>query len=40
VEGQIPMRCVRLSGMLGLIRLGSHSGTGNTGTDCTTWGAL
>lgn len=40
VEGQIPMRCVRVSGMLGLIRLGSHSGTGNTGTDCTTWGAL
>jgi Tfp pilus assembly protein PilE len=40
VEGEIPMRCVRLSGMLGLIRLGSHSGTGNTANDCNSWGAL
>jgi prepilin-type N-terminal cleavage/methylation domain-containing protein len=40
VDGQIPMRCVRLSGMLGLIRLGSNSTTGNTSSNCNNWGAL
>lgn len=40
VNGQNPMRCVRLSGMLGLIRLGSHSTTGSVATDCNRWGAL
>ena len=38
--GQPPMRCVRLTGMLGLVRLGSNSTTGTTSNDCTTWGAL
>ena len=39
-DGQPPMRCIRLTGMLGLIRLGTNSATGSTPTDCTSWGAL
>jgi hypothetical protein len=34
------MRCIRLTGMLGLVRLGTNSSTGSTTTDCTSWGAL
>jgi len=39
-DGEPPMRCVRLTGMLGLIRIGYNSTTGVTTTDCTSWGAL
>jgi len=39
-DGQPPVRCVRLTGMLGLVRIGSNSTTGSTATECTTWGAL
>ena len=39
-DGQPPMRCIRLTGMLGLVRLGTNSSTGSTTTDCTSWGAL
>jgi len=39
-DGQPPMRCVRLTGMLGLVRIGSNSTTGGTTNDCTSWGAL
>ncbi|WP_411871053.1 Tfp pilus assembly protein FimT/FimU [Vulcanococcus limneticus] len=39
-DGQPPMRCIRLTGMLGLVRLGLNSTTGATSSDCTTWGAL
>lgn len=38
--GLPPMRCVRLTGMLGLVRLGVNNTTGDTSNDCTTWGAL
>ncbi|WP_411876639.1 Tfp pilus assembly protein FimT/FimU [Vulcanococcus limneticus] len=39
-DGQPPMRCIRLTGMLGLVRLGLNNTTGATSSDCTTWGAL
>jgi prepilin-type N-terminal cleavage/methylation domain-containing protein len=39
-DSQPPMRCVRLTGMLGLIRIGYNSTTGVTTNDCTAWGAL
>jgi len=38
--GQPPMRCVRLTGMLGSVRVGSNSTTATTSNDCTTWGGL
>ncbi|MEA5475760.1 prepilin-type N-terminal cleavage/methylation domain-containing protein [Synechococcus sp. CCY9201] len=38
--GQVPLRCVRLSGMLGLVRLGSNNSTGSTSSECTTWGQV
>jgi prepilin-type N-terminal cleavage/methylation domain-containing protein len=37
VGGQLPLRCVRLSGTLGLFRFGSNNTTGVTTTDCTDW---
>jgi prepilin-type N-terminal cleavage/methylation domain-containing protein len=39
-DGQIPTACLRLTGMLGLMRRGWNNATGSTATDCTTWGAL
>lgn len=39
-DGAPPIRCIRLTGMLGLVRLGSNSTTGSTASDCTTWGTL
>jgi prepilin-type N-terminal cleavage/methylation domain-containing protein len=38
--GQAPLRCVRLSGMLGLVRLGFNNTTGSTSSECTTWGQV
>jgi hypothetical protein len=38
--GQIPTACLRLSGMLGLMRRGWNNSSGSTATECTTWGAL
>lgn len=32
--GQAPVRCVRLSAVLGLIRIGRNDGSSATGTDC------
>lgn len=37
VGGLLPVRCVRLSGTLGLIRYGSNNGSGDTATECTVW---
>ncbi len=37
VGGQLPVRCVRLSGTLGLIRYGINNGSGDTTTECTLW---
>jgi prepilin-type N-terminal cleavage/methylation domain-containing protein len=37
VDGNVPVRCVRLSGTLGLLRLGRNNATGNTTVDCTAW---
>jgi prepilin-type N-terminal cleavage/methylation domain-containing protein len=37
VGGNPPVRCVRLSGTLGLIRLGRNNTTGNSNLDCDTW---
>lgn len=37
VAGQAPVRCVRLSGTLGLQRMGRNNATGNPNTDCTAW---
>ena len=39
-DGEPPMRCIRLTGMLGLVRIGYNSTTGVTTNDCTDWGAL
>jgi prepilin-type N-terminal cleavage/methylation domain-containing protein len=33
-DGEPPMRCVRLTGMLGLVRIGYNSTTGATTNDC------
>jgi len=39
VDGQPPLRCIRLSGIMGLIRFGVNSSSGNaiTNTTCTDW---
>lgn len=37
VAGQIPVRCVRLSGTLGLQRMGRNNATGDPNTNCTDW---
>ncbi len=37
MEGNLPVRCVRLSGTLGLLRFGSNNATGNTASECTNW---
>jgi len=37
VGGQLPVRCVRLSGTLGLFRFGSNNASGNTATECPVW---
>lgn len=39
-DGQLPTACLRLTGMLGLIRRGWNNASGSTATECTTWGAL
>ena len=37
VAGTVPVRCVRLSGTLGLLRMGRNNATGNPNTNCTDW---
>jgi prepilin-type N-terminal cleavage/methylation domain-containing protein len=37
VAGQVPVRCVRLSGTLGLQRMGRNNATGDPNTNCTDW---
>lgn len=37
VGGELPVRCVRLSGTLGLVRFGSNNASGSTSTECTLW---
>ena len=34
VTGQLPLRCVQVTGLLGLLRLGSNNTTGNVATAC------
>jgi hypothetical protein len=34
VSGQPPLRCVQVTGLLGLLRLGSNTTTGNVATAC------
>ncbi|MDM7954473.1 MAG: prepilin-type N-terminal cleavage/methylation domain-containing protein [Cyanobium sp. CZS 25K] len=34
VDGQLPLRCVQVTGLLGLLRLGNNNTTGNVGTAC------
>jgi Tfp pilus assembly protein FimT len=34
IDGQAPLRCVQLTGLLGLIRLGNNNATGNVTTAC------
>lgn len=34
IDGQAPLRCVQLTGLLGLIRLGNNNATGNVATAC------
>jgi Tfp pilus assembly protein FimT len=34
IDGQSPLRCVQLTGLLGLIRLGNNNATGNVATAC------
>ncbi len=34
IDGQAPLRCVQLTGLLGLMRLGNNNSTGNVATAC------
>ncbi len=34
IDGQAPLRCVQLTGLLGLIRLGNNNATGDVATAC------
>lgn len=34
IDGEAPLRCVQLTGLLGLIRLGNNNATGNVATAC------
>jgi hypothetical protein len=37
VGSALPLRCVRLSGTLGLFRFGRNNATGDTSTECSDW---
>lgn len=37
VAGTVPVRCVRLSGTLGLLRMGRNNATGDPNVNCTDW---
>ncbi len=37
VGGALPVRCVRLSGTLGLFRFGRNNASGDTSVECTDW---
>lgn len=40
ITGQVPVRCVRLSGTLGLIRLGRNDGSSDVSTNCTVFTSI
>ena len=40
LAGAAPLRCVRLTGALANIQLGTNPSTGNTATDCSQWSRI
>lgn len=40
VGGNDPLRCIRVSGTLGLLTMGRNNGTGSTATPCNEWSNL